>query len=66
MIDITKLTPADKGRLVMYSDRVSTRIEEGVISSWNEHYIFVTYRGDFRAKATPPYKLDFTYDQNKK
>ena len=58
MIDIGKLTLADVGRAVVYSPRGGGRREDGEISSWNERYVFVRYRGGFTA-STSPEDLDF-------
>jgi hypothetical protein len=42
------VTPADIGRRVIYRepiDHPGRKTEIGVISSFNEHYVFVRYRG---------------------
>ena len=44
MIDPSKLTEADKGRKVIYQ-RPYCDMEVGVLSSWNEHYVFVRFKG---------------------
>ena len=60
MINIEKLTDEDKGRTVIYTHQLSDTIEEGVISHWNEQFIFVIYRDTDNAKiATSPYLLTF-------
>lgn len=47
-------TEADAGRTVEYLDRnrMTAVPEQGVLKSWNEHYAFVLYGGDYQAKAT--------------
>lgn len=65
MININQLTDEDKGRTVIYnthqhSDIDIIEIEEGVISHWNDQFIFVIYRDADNAKiATHPYLLTF-------
>jgi len=44
MIDISKLTESDIGRNVIYR-REYCETEVGKLSSWNEHFIFVRFRG---------------------
>jgi hypothetical protein len=55
MIDITKLTSADVGKVVVYVPRFGPS-EHGVISTWNEKYIFVRYGGT-GSMATRPEDL---------
>ncbi len=43
MIEIEKLTKADKGREVRYRDSHAGVIEYGKITSWNADWIFVLY-----------------------
>lgn len=67
MIDITKLTEADKGKIVSYipghanGNRSHPDVEHGNISSWNDKVIFVRYvrRGipQLTAAATSPEDL---------
>lgn len=63
MIDIAKLTDADKGRGVIYTPHHSTPenpdTERGVISSWNDTYIFVRYGPGSTAAATDPEQLEW-------
>lgn len=59
MIDLKKLKPADKGRDVMYSGQED---EEGVITSWNDKFIFVDY-GNGNGVATEPKDLRFLTQQ---
>jgi len=63
MIEISKLTDDDKGRSVEYNP--GYRIEHGIISSWNEVYIFVRYvlpggNVNTTAAATKPEDLRFS------
>ena len=73
MIDITKLTEADKGRAVTYSS--FRRREFGRITSWNDKFIFVRYHlvkwdngnefvrtGD-TSEATDPFDLAWDHPQ---
>ena len=43
------LTEADRGRGVVYSHRHGA--EDGVITSWNDSYVFVRFRGSESSKA---------------
>ncbi|MDR2095752.1 MAG: hypothetical protein LBP76_09585 [Treponema sp.] len=56
MIDISKLTENDRGREVVFDFRGSER-EFGIISSWNERFIFVKYNGSQQSQATDPMSL---------
>jgi hypothetical protein len=58
MIDLKSLTDSDRGRAVVFTPRVGPH-EDGVITSWNDKYIFVRYDGDKTSKATNPSNLDF-------
>ena len=59
-IDINELKEEDKNRLVVYKNYRLERTEEGVITSWNDTYIFVRYGGDNHSKATSPRDLDWS------
>ena len=49
-LDITKLTPADIGRTVIYRDH--GRAEAGTLTSWRDGVVFARYsRGDTAAGA---------------
>ena len=62
MIHIGDLTEKDKGRMVIYCmNGTSERKEEGIITNWNDTYIFVRYKGDLGSKATYPKELDFCF-----
>lgn len=56
---ISDLTPSDTGRNVIYTAHHGER-EEGVISSWNEKYVFVRYGMGSTAAATDPDQLEFS------
>ena len=73
MIDINKLTENDKGRKVIYSRkgfegielpfsdvRFGNKFEEGIITSWNDSFMFIRYGKDIHSKATYPSDLIFT------
>ncbi len=55
-MNITILTEADIGRSVIYK-RTN---EEGIITSYNDRYVFVRYAGDLHSKATHPKDLIWT------
>jgi hypothetical protein len=62
MLILSELKEEDKGRRVRYTPFEGCdpdMIEEGRISSWNDHYVFVKYDEDLHNKATPPGSLDF-------
>ena len=62
MIHIGDLKEIDKGRLVVYRINGTNVIsEEGVITGWNDEFIFVQYKGDLGSKATYPKDLDFSF-----
>jgi hypothetical protein len=58
MIDLSTLKPDHVGQLVIYTPGSGPR-EDGVITSWNDKYIFVRYGADKISKATNPKYLDF-------
>lgn len=63
MIDITKLTELDKGRKVVYkANHLGHKGEEGKITSWNDHYIFVDYYKTGKGTATMPINLTFVIE----
>ncbi len=57
MIDISKLTDADKDRNVIYHREFSKK-EVGKLSSWNEHYVFVRFKGP-NGEACEPDDVSF-------
>lgn len=59
MIDISTLQDADIDRPVKYETKHGA-VEYGLISSWNDKFIFVCYGGSLQAKATPPDQLTYT------
>jgi hypothetical protein len=63
MIDISKLTEEDKGREVVFFEPWGSRREFGIISSWNERFIFVKYNGSWQSKATSPEDLRFSIEE---
>lgn len=63
MININELTENDKGRGVVYEPYPGGKLEDGVITSWNDRYIFVSYNYTGRGIATPPEKLEFLYNK---
>lgn len=54
MIEIHKLTANDIGRKV-----VNLQKDEGLITSFNDTYIFVDYQNVGRGQATSPRDLNF-------
>jgi len=65
MIEISKLTEADKGRLVNYH-REFCKPETGVLSSWNDKYVFVRFKGPNGESCQPEdvsFEFPFTKDQ---
>lgn len=59
MIEISKLTEADKGRKVNYH-REFSEPEFGVLSSWNDSYIFVRFKGP-NGEACEPADVSFAF-----
>jgi hypothetical protein len=51
LIDISKLTDADKGRPVTYHSHHS--MEHGRITSWNDKFIFVRYHEKIDLSSLP-------------
>lgn len=59
MIDPTK---DDIGRKVVYRDLGGRgKIEEGVITSFNDHYVFVRYGGNTTSAATNRNDLEWSH-----
>jgi hypothetical protein len=55
-------TSNDIGRKVIYKDYGGFgKIEEGVITSFNDHYVFVDYTGTGRGAATNKDDLEWSY-----
>ena len=59
MIDIKQLTAEDVGRKVVY--KTLQVLEEGIISSYNDKYVFVKYGTCSTAQATSPTDLEFAF-----
>lgn len=60
MIEIKDLKEEDKGRVVKYTSNYPKQHNEwGMITSWNDEYIFVDYSGSERGTATRPINLEF-------
>lgn len=52
-LDVSRLTPADRGRTVIYVDQHGQN-EAGTLSSWNAERVWARYsRGDTAAAADP-------------
>lgn len=56
-----ELTTADKGRAVIYTPKHGEQ-ESGVITSWNDRFVFVRYGDELQSKATDPGDLQFDFD----
>ena len=50
---------ADIGRKVVYRDRTGWKVEEGVITSFNDTCVFVRYGADTGSRATRREDLDW-------
>lgn len=53
-------TPSDVGRAVIYRGHAG-EVEHGVITSFNDHYVFVRYRQGCTSQATRRDQLDWGY-----
>lgn len=62
MIEISKLKPEDVGRKVTYHREFCTR-EFGELSSWNDKYIFVRFKGP-TGEACEPQDVSFDWEYN--
>ncbi len=62
MIDISKLTDADKERNIVYDREFSSR-QYGKLSSWNDSYVFVRFKGP-NGEACEPADVSFECDYN--
>jgi len=61
MINIKNLTGADVGRLVIYYN-VHTGLQGGIVTSFNERYVFVRYDGsDIENNGVATYPNDLTF-----
>jgi len=59
-MQISDLIDSDKGREVIYTAHHGAT-ESGVISSWNETFVFVRYGRGSTAQATDPEQLEFAH-----
>ena len=59
-MEISKLTEADKGRGVIFSTHHGTK-ERGILSSWNDHYVFARFTSGSTAAACDPEQLVFEH-----
>lgn len=62
-IQIALLDQDRVGQEVVYTDHAGKK-EYGVISSWNQSYVFVKYHGGQSSKATGPDRLDWANTEN--
>jgi hypothetical protein len=62
MIELSKLTEHDRGREVVF-DSPGSKMEFGIVSSWNDRFIFVKYNGSQQSQATNPEDLRFSMGQ---
>lgn len=60
MIEISKLNEKDVGRNVTYH-REFCRREFGVLSSWNDTYVFVRFKGP-NGEACEPTDVSFDFE----
>lgn len=62
---IADLTNADKGREVIFHHHHGER-DSGILSSWNEHYVFCRFTSGSTAAACDPEQLTFANEGNTK
>ncbi len=62
MIDLTTLTEADKGRGVIFHHHHGAT-ERGVLSSWNNHYLFARFTTGSTAAACNPTQVEFEHKE---
>ena len=60
-MSISDLTEADKGRQVVYHGNYGGPLEFGIITSWNDKYIFVRYGVGATSAATSPEDLTWAW-----
>jgi hypothetical protein len=58
-LKITELKPSDKNRKIIYTQKGTGKTEEGWVSSWNDHYIFVRFQTSSNGQACDPNDLQF-------
>ena len=54
-----KPTEADIGRKVIYKDRSGSKVEEGTITSFNDHCVFVRYGNGSTSAGTDRKDLEW-------
>lgn len=59
MICINELTQEDIGKKVVYQSYEGAALEEGIVTSFNDTYIFVRYSTCSNGQATSPKDLTF-------
>ena len=57
---LEELIDSDRGRKVIYQG-YGGETEEGVITSWNEPYVFVRFRNSVTPQACKREQLEFTF-----
>jgi len=70
MIELSELKESDKGRMVIYRSKGGDKIERGIVSSWNDMFVFVRYElsyelarysGAFNLTAAATYSEDLEF-----
>lgn len=61
MIEISSLTEKDVGRNIIYHREYCKR-EVGTLSSWNDKYIFVRFKGP-NGEACEPADISFEFEE---
>lgn len=56
------VTDADIGRKIIYHSRHNDVKEEGVITSFNDNYVFVRFGSDLNSKACHRLDLEYAVD----
>lgn len=56
-IEGIELAEGHVGAGVTYRSHPGARLEDGVISSWNDTFVFVRFNGDYLSKACRPEDL---------
>ena len=62
MIDLATLTETDKGRGVIFHHHHGAT-ERGVLSSWNDYYIFARFHSGSTAAACDPAQVEFEHKE---
>lgn len=62
MIDPKKLTEKDIGRKVIWKADNKHLRDEGVLTSWHDHYVFVKFKGP-NGEACRPIDVSFSNKQ---